>query len=52
MLSKIVAKKLMTRQAMHLPKMVKPGNYVCFCGCGAAANQCGNKLVNMPKRNF
>ena len=36
---------------MHLPKMVKPGNYVCFCGCGAPT-RCERQMVNMSKRSF
>ena len=51
MLTRALGKRLLTRQSMHLPKMVKPGNYVCFCGC-TDGKHFGNKLYNMPQRNF
>ena len=38
------------RRAPAVGKMVKPGNYVCFCGCGST-KQCGG-LTNLTSRRF
>ena len=54
MLTRVVGKRILARQTMQLPKMVKPGNYVCFCGCvdGKHFNNNSNLITNMSKRNF
>ena len=36
-------------RASTLSKMVKPGQYVCFCGCVDGKH---GKLTNIPARNF
>lgn len=54
MLSRVVGKRILSRQTMQLSKMVKPGNHVCFCGCvdGKHFNNNSSRLVDLAKRNF
>ena len=51
MLTRVVGRRLLQTQGKHLPKVIKPGNHVCFCGC-QAGNPCVSKMVNIHKRNF
>ena len=50
MLSRVMNKNLL-RGSAAMSKMVKPGNYVCFCGC-SDPNHLSKSMINMTKRNF
>ena len=50
MLSRVMNKSLM-RGSQHLTKMVKPGQYVCFCGCTDGSHK-GMSLTSTPFRSF
>ena len=50
MLSRVMGRGLV-RRSMQTSKMVKPGQYVCFCGC-KDGNHSGSSLINMSMRGF
>ena len=47
MLSRVMGRSL--RRAPAMSKMVKPGNYVCFCGCVDGKH---GGMISMPSRSF
>ena len=49
MLSRVMNRNLI-RGTAALSRMVKPGQYVCFCGCTDGKH--GKPLMRIPQRNF
>ena len=50
MLSRLVMNRGLLRGASRMSRVYKPGNHVCFCGCGDSNHQDG--LMSQTKRNF
>ena len=50
MLSRVMTKNLI-RGSTQISRVVKPGQYVCFCGC-SDPNHMSRSMTNVQARNF